>query len=140
MSKPHGTKFEFERERAKHLLQEYRDYLSSHSRILNRDMYAHIVNCRSPRFWVTNTRATIVMSDMLKGRSISHMRRYKREMYYEIFRRVCAMLRRRPAMNLLDAVSEVICQAAPKYYMSPESAKVLIYNERKRIRWELKRK
>ena len=85
-----------------------------------------LVNMPSERFWVSEERASIVISDMLKGRSIENMNENKREMYEEIYRRVQELKKEYPNATVYELVSQVVEGPAPKFYLTPKSAKVII--------------
>lgn len=134
-----GSIFEYEDARNRDLIRAYRELLAS-PRIINlADIYREVVNMPSERFWVSEERASIVVSDMLKGRSIAKMRPNKREMFGEIFRRVVALREERPGESVYNLTFTVVTGPAPKFYLTPASAKVIInkiekqwYEERKR--------
>lgn len=135
-----GTTFEYETERNRDLMRAFRETLGDRDRPL-RSIYELVVDKPSCRFWVSEERAAVVISGMHRGDSIECMRPLKREMYTEIYSRVTELLSRRPDLSLYEAVFEVVGSPAPKFYLSPGSAKVIIckikrqwYTRRKRHR------
>ena len=103
------------------------------------DMYSRIVDMPSERFWVSEERATLVMADIMRGRSIQSMGPNKREMFGEIYRRVQEMRREHPDWSLSEVTARVVAQPAPKFYLTPSSARVILgkirngwYEQRKR--------
>ena len=80
------------------------------------------------RFWVSEERATAVISAMLRGQPIlDTMRPTKREMFLEIFRRVEEKQKEFPDMPLCDIVFFVVNSPAPKFYMKPKHASDTMY-------------
>lgn len=135
-----GTTFEYEAERNRDLMRAFRETLGETGRPL-RSIYERVVEKPSCRFWVSEERAAVVISGMHRGGSIDYMRPLKREMYREIYSRATELLSRRPDLSLYEAVFETVGSPAPKFYLSPGSAKVIIckikrqwYTRRKRQR------
>ncbi len=124
--KPHGTKFEYEEERNADLMRAYREEIAAVSYIRMPDIYHAIVNRPSARFWVSEERAAIVISAMMRGIPIDDMRPLKREMFQEIYRRVLALKQRMPYESVCRLVFRVVASPAPKFYLTPGSAKVII--------------
>ncbi len=130
--KPHGSKFEYERERDEDLLRSFRKLVIESKRINIMEICARLVNMPSVRFWVTEERAAIVLSSMMKGDKLEYMRPTKREMFNEIFRRAMALRRTCPNMPVIELAFHVVRQPAPKFYLTPKSAKYLILCAKKR--------
>ncbi len=102
------------------------------------EIYRQVVDMPSTRFWVSEERASIVISYMLKGRSIDKMRPNKREMFYEIFRRFQKLQKERPDETVYNLVFDIVGAPAPKFYLTPKSAKVII--SRIKAEWYEKKK
>ena len=66
------------------------------------------------------------------GRVLLKSQSNSREKYEEIAKRVDSLLAEHPQMSLESAVIQVIEGGAPKFYITPESAKLIIYDIRKR--------
>lgn len=132
MARTSGSKVEYAQERADALMREYEGYVGSHSFIVVSEACRFIVSRPCPRFWVSPVRASVVVAALLKGRDVlSSMRPNKREMFLEIFIRVKALRERRPAWSLSRLVTEVVESPAPKFYLTPGSAKIMICKARK---------
>ena len=138
MAKTVGSTLEYSLERNQALMQEYRKYISSCKHISMRKFFTIVVECPCRRFWVSNIRAAVVVAGMMKGDDLSNMRATKREMFQEIFNRVVALKADYPKMSLFQLVSEVVAQPAPKFYLTPDSAKIMFYKARKE--WYAKKK
>lgn len=88
-----------------------------------------IVNTPCSRFWVSEERAMVVCSALMRGeKPLERMRPTKREMFLEIYRRV--VVERGKGRTLAQAVSRVVNSPAPKFYMKPRCAIEIIYKIR----------
>lgn len=119
---------EFAHERIVDVMRTYDDYISSCKHIFMPDVYKAVANSPAPRFYVSETRASIVVLAMIAGREKFYrdMRPPKLEMFREIYRRVVAMRREDPELSVFHCCREVIRQPAPKFYISPNTAKAII--------------
>lgn len=127
-----GSTFEYEDARDRDLMRAYREALSQSNGDSAADMYDKVAKMPAARFWVSEERAAIVISNMFKGRSIAQMRTNKREMYEEIYRRVCELKKKRPEESVYDLTFEVVSQPAPKFYLTAESARIIIHYIKKK--------
>ncbi len=123
---------EYAEERVRDLMRAYDEYISSCAYIRMPDVYRAIVNMESKRFWVSDTRATKVICAMLRGECVDGMRPLKREMFEEIFSRVMALRERRPELAISECCAMVVEQPAPKFYLAPGSAKIMVCKARKK--------
>lgn len=131
MAKIVGSTLEYTEERITALMEEYDRYIASCEYIRVSEVFDHIVNQPCRRFWVSNIRAAVVVARMLKGCKLKNMRPSKKEMFQEIFRRVCKMKEQFPSMSLFQLVAEVVAQPAPKFYLTASSAKIMVYKAKK---------
>lgn len=136
--KPHGTAFEYEKERNEDLMKAYRTQLADYHGDIHA-FFRRVVNMPSKRFWVSERRAANVVTKMLKGDRLEGMGREKKRMYYEIFKRVTNLMRHRPKERIYDLTLEVVNQPAPCFYLTPDSAMMIVskikrgfYQERKK--------
>lgn len=90
-----------------------------------------IVNMPASRFWVSAPRAAVVIAAISHGDKLNYMRPNKREMFFEIHRRVAALQIDHPDWPPSRLIEEVISQPAPKFYLAPGSARVIILKARK---------
>ena len=127
-----GANMEYAEERMQDLMRAYGAYISSCGHIRMPEVYAAIVNMPSRRFWVSDIRATKVIYAMLRGVPVKGMRHLKREMFEEILRRVLALRKRKPGLTVRECCSIVVEQPAPKFYITPGSAKVMVCKARKK--------
>ena len=84
------------------------------------------------RFWVSASRAAVVLADITRGDNLCSMRPNKREMYFEIHRRVKELKQRHINWSIPQLIEAVIAQPAPKFYLAPGSARVIILKARKK--------
>jgi len=138
MAKITGSVLEYSDERITALMLEYERYIVSCAYIRMSEVFEYIVNQPCRRFWVSEIRAAVVIADMLKGDKLTKMHSAKREMFQEIYNRVIRLRSKNPGMSLYQLVSIVIQQPAPKFYLSPSSAKIMFYKARKK--WYKKKK
>ena len=120
-----GSTFEYKDERDRDLLRAYREQLMLCETIDLTEVFKKVVLMPSARFWVSEERAAIVIARMFKGDKLESMKPNTREMYEEIFKRVKDMKEHNPEMYLFDILFRVVRQPAPKFYLTPDSAKVI---------------
>lgn len=138
--KSHGTHFEYEDERNAELIAAMRKAYEQAEYIKMSDIYKKIVEMPASRFWVSEERAAIVISSMMKGETLERMGKMKREMFQEIYRRVMRLKDDHPELSTYNLVFKVVRQPAPKFYLTPGSAKVIISKIRRRWYEERRRR
>lgn len=129
--KPHGSDCEFKQQRNDDLMRAYHELIKSTRYIRMPEIYRKVVNMPSSRFWVSEERAAIVVAAMMRGEMPKKMRPLKREMFDEIYRRVLKLREKNPQLTILQLVSQVVEQPAPKFYFTPGTAKVYITKAKK---------
>lgn len=129
--KPTGSHFEYEAERDDNLMECYHELLRRAEFVRMPEIYSQVVDMPAKRFWVSEERAAIVVSAMMRGERLDNMRPLKREMYNEIYRRAMEIREENPELPISRLVAQVVEQPAPKFYLTPGSAKVLICKIRK---------
>lgn len=125
-----GSKSDFIPQRNKELLDAFKQELYQLGSISNDRIFSRAAHRTASRFWVSEQRAAVVVSKMMKGDNLQSMNRKKREMYFEIFRRVMDLRKKNPKTTIYDAVFEVVNSPAPEFYLTDKSARVLIYQIR----------
>ncbi len=138
MGKSLGSTLDFAEERIAELMLCYDRYIASCRYIRMSEVFAHIVAQPCSRFWVSPFRAAVVVGDMLRGRSISHMHPSRQEMFKEIYSRVALLRSKNPSASLFRLVSDVVIQPAPKFYLTPSSAKIMFYKAKRE--WYIQKK
>lgn len=134
--KHYGCTFECERDRNEDFMRAYREQIACRDMIDLHEVFRCLVEMPSKRFWVSGERAAIVMAQMMcrddPYSALKNMRPMKQEMFAEIYRRTMDMMECYPKMRMINAVDRVVQQPAPKFYITPDSAKVIYYKIRKR--------
>lgn len=125
--KNYGSFFEYEQERNADLIRAYREDISSCKVIRLSEVWQRIANMPSARFWVSEERAAIVVAKMMHGDKLEGMRPLKREMFFEIFRRVKKLRAEYPDVSIYKCCIRVVSSPAPKFYMTPLSIRETIY-------------
>ena len=129
--KPHGSHFEFKQQRNDDLMRAYHELIKQAAFVSMPEIYKMVVDMPTCRFWVSEERAIIVIHSMMKGDKLTNRRKPRREMYNEIYRRVMCLHEKNPEMPIYRLVAQVVEQPAPKFYITPGSAKTIICNIRK---------
>jgi hypothetical protein len=130
--KSSGAILAFTHERNVALLSAYRQCIRQTPFIRLDDIGRRIVNSPAPRFWVSEERASAVISAMIRGKPVlKSMRHSKQEMFLEIYNRVINLKLIHPSWTLALLISTVINQPAPKFYMEPSSALERLFKIRK---------
>lgn len=135
-----GSKFEYEAERNKELLKAYCSQVEICSEIHLDEILSRVVNTPCSRFWVSDERASIVMSGIERGTAnLDSMIESRKEMFLEIYDRVKALRINNPTMSLSELTNEVVKQPAPRFYLTAKSARTIIHRIRKQWRITKKR-
>lgn len=134
-----GSKFEYEAERNKELLKAYCSQVEICSEIHLDEILSRVVNTPCSRFWVSDERASIVMSGIERGAvNLDSMIESRKEMFLEIYDRVKALRINNPTMSLSELTNEVVKQPAPRFYLTAKSARTIIH--RIRTQWRITKK
>ena len=107
-------------------MRAYHEQLESCDTIVLSDIFRNVVAMPSARFWVSEERAAVVIGCMLRGDKVEKMRNNAREMYFEIYKRVVSEREKYPDKSIAEIVFHVIRQPAPKFYLTPDSARVIV--------------
>ena len=127
-----GCILEFTHQRNDELMRAFREALDKRPFIDISEVSEVIVNMPCSRFWVSEERAMVVVSAIIKGKPVlDTMRPTKREMFQEIYNRVCLLRQQQPDAPLFDLVMDVVNSPAPKFYMRPRCAMEIIYKIKK---------
>lgn len=127
-----GNISECHSQRTKELLHTYLRHISQCRHIKMDDVFDTVVNMPASQFWVSSERATVVMTKISRGDPLTYMRPTKREMFFEIYRRFVKLKRLHPDIPAVRLVERIVMQPAPKFYISPGSARIIILKARKR--------
>ena len=137
-----GNHYEYNDERDRDLLKVFNEkFTSSKTNTCILDIMKEVVYSTSSRFWVSEDRAAIVISNMMRDRSCQeNMIESKKRMYEEILKRTLNVINNNPGIALINAVRIVVSGKAPEFYITPESAIIIIHRIKKRCYEERKRK
>lgn len=132
---------EYSQERSDDLMRAYDEYMASCEYIRLPELYNTIVNMPSKRFWVSDIRAAVVVSAIIRGAAdLNGMLPLKKEMYLEIHRRVVELGKVYPNKSVYELCAIVVAQPAPKFYITPGSARMMVCKARKKwVEEKLKR-
>ena len=136
MAKHFGSIMDFTRQRNDDLMRAFRHQLDLSRSVVMPDIFQKVADSPASRFWVSEERAAVEIARMLAGRPFARMlagrpfarmRPNKREMFQEIFRRYLALREARPDLSLMELVSVIVHQPAPKFYLTARTVGEFIY-------------
>lgn len=128
--KKKGSISEFKKQRDEELLNAFKSQLHLLGVVESRQLFARAAQCTASRFWVSEHRAGVVVSQIYKGSRLERMNPKRREMFFEIYRRVKELRDANPGMTLSEAVFRVVNSPAPEFYLTSKSARAMIYKIR----------
>lgn len=128
--KKKGSVADFTPQRNDELLKAFRNQMYMLGSLPIAELFNRAAMSPASRFWVSEHRALVVISRMLKGDRILTMNPKKREMFFEIFHRVSRILEDEPGLTLTEAVFRAVNSPAPQFYLTPKSARTMIYRLR----------
>ena len=132
MRKPNSIP-EFASQRSSLLIKNFRESIARQSVISAKKAFQEAADAPAPRFWVSEARATRIISLMMRGVDLTEgMIPEKRKMYLEIFSRVKRLREKLPQAPLGDLVFEVVNNPAPSSFISPVSVARIVYSHKKR--------
>lgn len=127
-----GRGVDFTHQRNDELMKAFRRALAKCSFIDLHEVCEVTANTPCSRFWVSEERATIVVSAIIKGKPILEtMKPNKREMFSEIHRRTLELRQYRPNDSLFNVVWDVVNSPAPKFYLTTDSVLQTIWKIKK---------
>ncbi len=118
---------DFTHQRNQDILRAYREQLAKARYIIMPEIFQRVADSPASRFWVSEERAAVEVSRMLVGKSFSRMRKNKREMFQEIFRRFLILREQFPDKSVYELTSVVVNQPAPKFYLTARTVGEFIY-------------
>lgn len=128
--KKKGAVSDFTKQRNEELKNAFKAQLHLLGTIPTEELFTRAAKMPASRFWVSERRAAEVISKMLKGDMMFGMNRKKREMYVEILIRVKEEMHREPGITVTEATFRAVNSPAPEFYLTPKSARVIIYRIR----------
>lgn len=110
----------------KDFLSEYNKTIQSHGAGARRMKRKRLVNETllrgAPRFYVSDEVAARTISLMLRGECINIKRPIRRQMYEDIFKGFTEWKKDNPYGTLMEGISHVVNNKAPRFYVSLEHA------------------
>ncbi len=130
-----GSCFEYEEQRNNDLMRAYRHQVNS-CPLIDKSIYRRIVDMPSCRFWVSEERAKVVISAMMRGVPIHQIvkRPTSQEMFTEIHANVISLRELHPHLSLSELVFMACSMPASKFFMTPLSALVIISRIKRKAR------
>ena len=107
---------DFTEQRNKELMNAYRKHIIEANVVIIPEIFKRVANSPASRFWVSEERAAVVIAAMMQEKKMPKMRGNKKQMFDEIFARVCKLKQTYPRLSLHQLVAKVIYQPAPKFY------------------------
>lgn len=130
-----GDVYELKEERDAELLRTFRLHLMQKGAVSLPECVERTVMSPTARFWVSTERATCVIQGLLRGEGLERMSATKREMYQEIFFRVLEARDLHPGWSVAELTDCVVRQPAPRFYLTPKSAVVILCRIRREHPW-----
>lgn len=123
-----GAECEFKRERNDEIMKLYRAYVRRVRRIDLTEISEELSRMPASRFWISEERALIVVSQMRRGIALpSSTRPMKRRLYYDLYARTLQVLRGAPGITLTEAVRRAVDSPAPSFYLTARSVLDIIH-------------
>ena len=132
--------FEYRKKRDRELLEVFNRELGALPGETVDEVLRRVVECPSRRFWVSEERALRVIGSMMNRPLPSGGSALRHEMFEEIKRRCDLLAVEHPDWPLSRRVFYVVGREAPRFYLSPYRAHVIICEERRRCRAEMLRR
>lgn len=129
-----GSVSEFSDERNRYIMSLFRKFYTSGPDRTLRGICRLVASSAAPRFFVSERRASEMISMLRRGKILPPMHSAKRRMYAEILKRVTDSQQACPGMPLSDAVFEVVNAPAPEIYISEATVRSIIYREMRMVK------
>ena len=126
-----GSIFVYQREREKELYAAFKKEIACCKHINMKEIFSNVVKYPCSRFWVSEERAAIVISEIVRGRPILATAS-KKEMYREIYKRYKKLKEKNRNVPMSRLIYQVINSPSPQFYLSPSQAKIIINKLRKK--------
>ena len=123
-----GNILEFTKQRNDEIMRAFRHHIAKARHVNLPHIYELVSNSPASRFWVSEECAAIVISKMISGHPLPRIRKNKREMFEEIYRRYILLRNSHPESRLSDLVAMIVNQPAPRFYIAPLSIREIIRN------------
>lgn len=133
--KQKGALMEHSEERVRDLMRAHDSYIDQCRVIRMPEVYKAIAEHKARRFYVSDTRANVVVTHLLKwGKAPGRMLPLKRMMYEEITRRVKQRMKEMPMQPVRAIVAQVVREPAPQFYITAGTAKVMVCKWKRKMK------
>lgn len=120
-----GSCFPYKRQREKELMTVFRSVLASSARVNMMNVFREVVSRPCSRYWVTEERAAIVISSIMRG-TYAPLGKDKHDMYMSLYRRFLETRSQRPNLPYQELIFLSVNSPAPRFFLSPSLAKTII--------------
>lgn len=121
-----GSRVEYAQERNREIFILFRK-IHSEGGLSRTEVCRRVANSPASRFWVSEERATYVISAMNSGRPLPRMHENREAMFGEIFRRFKIEQGLNPRRKISEIVGEIIHQRAPLFYLTTGSVGIFYH-------------
>ena len=131
-----GSVSQFASARNQEMQRAFRSIAASPEALSSEEMFSRLVNSPSSRFWVSEERAAEIIGRMFRGDTLKGMKPHRREMFQTLFRIAADYIRLHPGASFTDAAFHAVHTPAPKFFITPGSART-IFSRMRRTRRNL---
>ncbi len=125
--KKKGNVCEYTCQRDQQLCKEFRRQLSEATFINLPEIFRKVALSPAPRYYVSEQRAFLVINQWRSTGEMPVNSRLRRKMFEEIAGKADSLMKRNPEMSLYDAVFDAVNSAATSFFLTPGSARTIIY-------------
>jgi len=108
------------------MIDTYERLITKYPRKSRTEIMEMLADSPTKRFWVSEFRASIVISMMMNGRSIDGMNEMRKKMYNDMYSIAKEIKAKNPRVNNMELATLVCETKAPCFYIKPASASVII--------------
>ena len=131
-------KLDFIEERDRDILNTYdkvlKEFGPSAKYISRHEIFIKVANSEAKQFYVSPEEAMRIISRINHGLDPGIRNRDRRQMYFDIHSRYLEIKNQHPSITLKDAIYKIVYSKAPRFYIKPDSLKVLFHHIQKRKR------
>lgn len=121
-----GTGNVYITQRNKDLYEKYKDVIKFSEIITSKEIFRRLVSMPAKRFYVSEDRASVIIRKMMKGEEVGNMKKETKKMYHDMFNLVTKILNSDKTSTMSKAISKVLNGDAPYFYLTENSARVII--------------
>lgn len=125
--KKKGNVCEYTQERDEALCREFRRCIGEAKFINLPEIFRKVASAPAGRYYVSEQRAFLVISQWKSSGRLQVNSPMRRRMFEDIAREAERRRRANSGMSLYDAIFETVNSPAPSFYLTPGSARTIIY-------------